>query len=115
LVRSGGDADAAARAATDADRYPYGVAIVESRGLDRPLDRTTPATRDRDGIPSTQTRRYPSLGDDQSGDRIWWARIDATRTLLRSIPPDLLEPVQRLTGFPAAASAKSGTAEERRQ
>ncbi len=72
LFRSDGDADAAASAATEADRYLHGMAIAESKRWDRPLDRATASTRDRDGTPSTQILRYLSLADVQSRGRIRW-------------------------------------------
>ena len=73
------DVDAKTRANLEAGRdrqFLHGVAIVESKRWDRPLDRTTKGTKKGDDereVPSTQILRYLSRAETLSDRRIQWA------------------------------------------
>jgi hypothetical protein len=73
------DLDAKQRANAEPERdqrYRHGVAIVENKRWDRPLDRATQGARKGDEereVPSSQILRYLSRAETLSDRRIQWA------------------------------------------
>jgi hypothetical protein len=67
------EAKAAAHAESrEADRYLHGVAVLEAKRWQRPLDRGDLADAFDDGAPSTQMLRYLSRAVTASQNRIRW-------------------------------------------
>lgn len=56
----------------DADRYRYGLAVLEAKRWDRPLDRGENHVRLAEGAPSTQMLRYLSRAEVVSDGTIQW-------------------------------------------
>jgi hypothetical protein len=125
LLFPNADAKASANAETEKDkRFRHGVAIVENKRWDRPLDRTAKSTSKGDDereVPSTQILRYLSRAETLSDRRIQWAILTNGRLWrlyyqgAKSRLEDYLElDLSRLLDLPGFSDLLTERDEERR-
>ncbi len=103
------------------ERYRYGLAILENKSWQTPLDRDAGSTNSGQGVPSNQILRYLTVAEVQSDRRIRWGFLTNGRhwrlyyQLARSRSEDFLElDIPELLGLKGFTDLLSPPAAERR-